>query len=220
MKQQTMSRWHSKSRMLRTAALSLLVATAVALAVAGCGDGAESSAEDEQASSDGPRATVTIAAAPWSSAEAGANLVKVVLEEHLDYRVSIRYMPADEMWETVASGEADATVSAWLPVTHAAYAEEYGNDVVDLGANVEGVQTGLVVPRVSVGRQTDATGTRVQPYIPATSIAELGEYAEGFGGRIVGIEPTAGIMQRAREALEVYDLEGDFRLVEGSEEDM
>jgi glycine betaine/proline transport system substrate-binding protein len=124
------------------------------------------------------------------------------------------------MWAAVASGEADAAVSAWLPLTHEAYAEEYGSQVVDLGANLEGVRTGFVVPRVSVGRQTDGTGTRVERYIPVTSIPELAEYADGFNGRIVGIEPTAGIMQRAREALRVYDLEDEFRLVEGTEADM
>lgn len=218
MKQRMIHRRQVRSGTLRAAAVSLLLAGS--LVVAGCGGEAESESTDEQAAGGEPRPSITIAAAPWSSAEAGANLVKVVLQEHLGYRVSIRYMPADEMWSAVASGEADATVSAWLPITHATYAQEHASEVVDLGANLEGVRTGLVVPRVSVGRQTDASGTRVQPYIPVTSIPELAEYAEGFDGRIVGIDPGAGIMQRAREALETYGLEDEFRLVEGSEDDM
>jgi glycine betaine/proline transport system substrate-binding protein len=208
------------------AVLALLMAAALVscggTAGTGVGDGAgRGGAGSETAGEPGtPRPSITLASPAWSSAVAGSNLVKALLEERLGYRVSIRLMDADEMWASVASGEADAAVSAWLPRTHEVYAEEFGDQVVDLGANLEGVRTGFVVPRVSVGRQTDASGTQVQRYIPVTSIAELAEYADGFDGRIVGIEPTAGIMQRAREALQVYDLQDEFRLVEGTEADM
>jgi glycine betaine/proline transport system substrate-binding protein len=199
--------------------------------VLGCDNrGAQDSGSDENSreaeteaageAQTGAGGTVTLSSAAWSSAVASANLVKAVLTERLGMTVEIDYLPAGEMWAAVAQGDADATVSAWLPVTHADYEAEYGNSVVDLGPNLEGVRTGLVVPRVSVGRQTDDTGERVKPYIPVHSIPELADYATEFEGRIIGIDPGAGVMQRARDALRVYELANSFRLVAGSEEEM
>ncbi|MNW00406.1 Glycine betaine-binding protein OpuAC precursor [compost metagenome] len=40
----------------------------------------------------------------------------------------------------------DATASAWLPLTHADYWNKYKDKVEDLGPNMTGVRTGLVVP--------------------------------------------------------------------------
>ncbi|MGV2806558.1 glycine/betaine ABC transporter, partial [Clostridium perfringens] len=40
----------------------------------------------------------------------------------------------------------DATVAAWLPLTHADYWDKFKDQVEALGANMEGVKTGLVVP--------------------------------------------------------------------------
>lgn len=177
---------------------------------------AEPAGSDAQMSA-AERPRMVLASAEWSSARASAHVVKAVLEEELGYRVEIRTFPAQEMWRAVAEGRADATVSAWLPLTHGQYADRYGDAVVDLGANLDGVRTGLVVPKVSVGRQTGPTGERVEPYIPVSSIPELAEYADRFNGRIIGIEAGAGVMERTREALEVYGLDERFRLVEGSE---
>ncbi|MNR34991.1 Glycine betaine-binding protein OpuAC precursor [compost metagenome] len=50
------------------------------------------------------------------------------------------------MWTGVASGDVDATASAWLPLTHADYWNKYKDKVEDLGPNMTGVRTGLVVP--------------------------------------------------------------------------
>lgn len=50
------------------------------------------------------------------------------------------------MWVGVANGDADASVAAWLPVTHADYYNEYQDKLVDLGPNLEGARIGLVVP--------------------------------------------------------------------------
>jgi len=37
-------------------------------------------------------------------------------------------------------------VAAWLPGTHAEYYNTYKNDLIDLGPNLEGTKSGLVVP--------------------------------------------------------------------------
>jgi glycine betaine/proline transport system substrate-binding protein len=50
------------------------------------------------------------------------------------------------MWAGVAGGDTDAMVAAWLPTTHADYLDKYKDKVEDLGPNLNGTKTGLVVP--------------------------------------------------------------------------
>ncbi|MDW7773621.1 MAG: glycine betaine ABC transporter substrate-binding protein [Desulfobulbaceae bacterium] len=160
-----------------------------------------------------------IAYTEWSSSVAGAHLVQAVLQEELGCQVYLQRMGAEDMWLAVAEGKADVMLSAWMPVTHEQYYERYGKHMVDLGPNLEGARIGLVVPDVSVGRQTGPQGRRVRPYIKAESIADLGKYGKEFRRRIIGIDPGAGIMQRTREAQAAYGLD-EYRLIEGSEVSM
>jgi glycine betaine/proline transport system substrate-binding protein len=163
--------------------------------------------------------TVKIAYVEWSSSIASAHMVQAVVQERLGYPVELLRMEADQMWQAVAAGEADLMLSAWLPVTHKNYFDQHGEKLVDLGPNLTGARIGLVVPDVSPGRQTGPLGQRSKPYIETESIAELNAYAEQFRRRIVGIDPEAGVMKRAREAIKAYGLEG-YRLIDGSEVSM
>ncbi|WP_096186782.1 glycine betaine ABC transporter substrate-binding protein [Evansella halocellulosilytica] len=81
----------------------------------------------------------------WDSEIASTNMMAAVLED-LGYNVTITPLEANFMFQAVANGEADAMVAAWLPLTHDHLLEDYGEDLVDLGANLEGAKTGLVVP--------------------------------------------------------------------------
>ncbi|MBS3779364.1 MAG: glycine betaine ABC transporter substrate-binding protein [Desulfovermiculus sp.] len=162
---------------------------------------------------------VKLAYVEWSSEIASTNLVQAVLQEEMDYRCEIIPMPADEMWQAVAEGEVDGMVSAWLPNTQKEYYEQYSAECVDLGPNLKGARTGLVVPNITLGRQTAATGLRNKPYITAESIADLPKYADKFHHMIVGIDPEAGVMHNTQEAIEAYGLDG-FRLIEGNEKKM
>lgn len=155
----------------------------------------------------------------WSSSVASHNVVKAVLEEHLGVAVRLRETSAEGIWAAVAEGRADATLSAWLPRTHARYRTRYGAAVADLGPNLEGVRTGLVVPAVRPGRQTGPRGQSTRDPVQVDSVADLRRYAATFDHRIVGIDPDAGVMNLTRKALEVYGLDG-FRLVGGSEAGM
>ena len=82
----------------------------------------------------------------WDSEIASTHLVKHVLETKLGYKVTALQVEAGPMWTGVANGDVDATVAAWLPLTHADYWDKYKDQLEDLGANIEGVKTGLVVP--------------------------------------------------------------------------
>ena len=57
-------------------------------------------------------------------------------------------------------------------------------------------------------------GIAVPTYVNINSIEELNANADTFGGKIIGIEPGAGLMRDAASAVESYGL--DLQLVEGS----
>jgi glycine betaine/proline transport system substrate-binding protein len=50
------------------------------------------------------------------------------------------------MWTGVAKGDVDAMAAAWLPITSADYWNKFKDQVDDLGVNMPGARTGLVVP--------------------------------------------------------------------------
>lgn len=145
--------------------------------------------------------TIKLAYVAWDSEIASTNVVKEVLESKLGYSVEMLQVDAGPMWTGVADGSADAMVAAWLPSTHASYLEKYGNDLVDLGPNLDGTKTGLAVPS----------------YMNISSIEDLKhpETKEALAGKIIGIEPGAGIMMQTEQAMESYGL-GDYTLVESS----
>ncbi|HEY4553153.1 MAG TPA: glycine betaine ABC transporter substrate-binding protein [Bacillaceae bacterium] len=81
----------------------------------------------------------------WDSEIASHNVMKLVLED-IGYDVTLTQVEAGPMWTAVADGSADATLAAWLPVTHKTYAEKFDGKFEDIGINMEGVKIGLVVP--------------------------------------------------------------------------
>jgi len=89
---------------------------------------------------------IKLAYVAWDSEIASHNVMKLVLEE-LGYNVSLIQVEAGPMWTAIADGSADASLAAWLPLTHATYAEKFDGDFEDLGINMEGVKVGLVVPQ-------------------------------------------------------------------------
>jgi glycine betaine/proline transport system substrate-binding protein len=163
--------------------------------------------------------TVRLSYVEWSETVAATNMVKTVIQEKLGHACEIVPMTADKMWAAVATGKVDGMVAAWLPTTHGHYYEQYKDQIVDLGPNMVGTQIGLVVPDITVGRQTASSGQRNEPYIKANSIADLTNYVAKFNGRIIGIDPEAGIMKKTREAIREYGLY-NFELIKGSEVSM
>ena len=81
----------------------------------------------------------------WDTEVSSTNVVGLVLED-LGYNVTITPLDNAVMWEAVATSEADAMVAAWLPGTHGDLYEQYQDQLIDLGPNLEGAKIGLVVP--------------------------------------------------------------------------
>jgi glycine betaine/proline transport system substrate-binding protein len=152
----------------------------------------------------------------WSSEIASTHLVQAIIQEKLGKKCHIIPMEADEMWEAVAKGAVDAMVAAWLPGTQGHLYARYKNQVENLGPNLKDARVGLVVPNITVGRQTMGSGLRNKPYITVNSIKELPQYAQKFNSKIIGIDPAAGVMKRTHDAIKVYGLK-QYRLISGSE---
>lgn len=163
---------------------------------------------------------ITIAHADWSTAIASANLVKAVLQEKLGRKCVLLETDAENMWRMVAEGKADVMLSAWLPEAQKKYFAEFGERVDDLGPNLEGTRIGFVVPKVTAGRLTAGTGIRNRPYLDTETIPGLKDDADKYKHRIIGIDPGAGVMLKAEEAMDAYGLDESFRLVPGSEVSM
>ncbi|GLI85113.1 glycine betaine ABC transporter substrate-binding protein [Rossellomorea marisflavi] len=88
---------------------------------------------------------ITLSYVAWDSEIASTNVVAKALES-IGYKVKLVQLDAGPMFTAVAEGNADATVSGWLPLTHKDYLDKYGDKMDRLGPNLEGAKTGLVVP--------------------------------------------------------------------------
>ncbi len=135
----------------------------------------------------------------WDCANASTHVVAALIEDELGKEVGVTSVDAGPMWMGIARGDFDAMVTAWLPATHEAYYEQTQDDVVNLGANLDGARIGWVVPA----------------YVTANSIEELHDYIDEFDGEVVGIDPGAGLMAASERAIDEYDL--DYNLLSGSD---
>lgn len=89
--------------------------------------------------------TVELAYVHWDTELSSTNVVALVLEE-LGYEVTLTPLDMGIAFKTLSEGEIDGMLIAWLPTGAATYAEQYKDDIVDLGPNLEGAQQGYVVP--------------------------------------------------------------------------
>ncbi|GGY48783.1 ABC transporter permease/substrate binding protein [Streptomyces omiyaensis] len=138
---------------------------------------------------------------PWDEGIASTYLWKELLERR-GYEVETRQLEAGALYTGLAGGQLDFQTDAWLPVTHAQYLEKYGNKLEDLGSWYGPTSLELTVPS----------------YVKdVKSLADLKGKGDRFKGRIVGIEPSAGMMGILKDkVLKEYGLEGEYEVVDGS----
>jgi len=142
--------------------------------------------------------TVRLGYVNWAEGVAMNNLVHAILVDEMGYEVESTEADVGPIFSSLATGDYDAFIDAWLPITHEEYMDEFGDDLEDLGYNFEGARIGLVVPE----------------YVDINSIEEMNDAADQFDGDIIGIGPGAGIMTATHNAIENYGL--DYTLVESS----
>lgn len=81
----------------------------------------------------------------WDDSLFTANVAAVVLSEH-GFDVTLSAVDTLALFETIAAGDADASLSPWLPVTDGTYYDEYADQIDDLGPHTEGAKIGIAVP--------------------------------------------------------------------------
>ena len=168
--------------------LGLTAGLGLSLVAAGCAT--EDAKTDEDSVGKGQE--IELSYVEWDTEVASTNVIGKVLED-LGYDVTLTPLDNAVMWQAVSSGDADAMVAAWLPATHGSQFEEYGDQMVNLGPNLEGALVGLVVPE----------------YMDVDSIADLKDEAEMS---ITGIEPGAGVVAATENALNDYENLSEWEL--------
>ena len=143
--------------------------------------------------------TVKIVYVDWASETASSNVVKAIIVDKLNMNCELLSVSLIAMWEAIAAGDQDAMVSAWLPSLQARFLDKFKRQVDNLGPNLKGTKIGLVVPQ----------------YVSIDSIAELRARPEKFDHKIIGIDPHAGLMEKADAAIKEYNL-AKYQLVSGS----
>lgn len=164
-----------------------MVASLGVLGLAGCGAGEEEAGKKVQ-----------LGYVDWAEGVAMTNLAKVVLEDKLEYEVEMTMADPGVIFTSLAEGNLDYFMDAWLPVTHKSYMDEHGENIENLGENYKNARIGIVVPE----------------YVGIDSIEELNDNIDKFGGEIVGIDSGAGIMETTNMAIEEYGL--DYSLLSSS----
>ncbi|NYD41326.1 glycine betaine ABC transporter substrate-binding protein [Nocardioides panaciterrulae] len=175
---------------------SALVALAsIAMVATGCGSSSDS------ASAAGDK-SITLGIIPsWTDGLSTAYLWKDVLEKK-GYNVDIKEISdAAPLYAGLAKGDVDVYPSAWPEVTHKSYMDRYGDNIEDLGTYYDGAKLTFAVPE----------------YTDIDSIADLPGKADQFDGKIIGIEPGAGLTKTTKEqVMPQYGLTDDYSLVTSS----
>ncbi|MFF9393888.1 ABC transporter permease/substrate binding protein [Streptomyces griseoluteus] len=138
---------------------------------------------------------------PWDEGIASTFLWKELLERR-GFKVSVTQYAAGPLYTGLATGRLDFETDSWLPTTHAEYWKKYGDRMEDLGNWYGSTSLELTVPS----------------YVKdVNSLADLKDHAAEFDGRIIGIEPSAGMMGLLKDkVLDQYGLKGTYQVVDGS----
>ncbi|MFJ2235961.1 ABC transporter permease/substrate binding protein [Streptomyces sp. NPDC087859] len=144
---------------------------------------------------------VSIGYIPWDEGVASSFLWKELLEER-GFEVEAKQLDAGPLYTSLASGNVDFQTDAWLPTTHAEYWKKYGDQLDDLGSWYGPTSLELSVPSYMKG---------------IDSLEDLKGRSAEFGGKITGIESSAGMMGLLKsKVLKDYGLDKEYKVVDSS----
>ena len=190
-----------KNRLISIVALG----AAASFALAGCAtDGAGGTSDltgGGTTGATGDKGTITLGYLPsWTDGLSTAYLMQDQLEK-LGYDVEMKTLTeAGPLYAGLAQGDVDLYPSAWPELTHAEYIEKYGDAIEDLGTYYDNAKLTIAVPE----------------YSDIDSIEDLAGRGGDFGGRVIGIEPGAGLTAQAGEMMSAHGLGGEYTLVTSS----
>ncbi|MEU6392169.1 ABC transporter permease/substrate binding protein [Streptomyces sp. NPDC046939] len=177
----------------------------VVLALVAGGMGIFGGSSTTSASDDGTNVgqgkKLTIGYIPWDEGVASTYLWKEILEQR-GFEVEAKQFDAGPLYTSLAQGSVDFETDSWLPTTHEQYWKKYGKDLEDLGAWYEETSLELTVPAYMDG---------------IDSLADLKGKGARFGGKITGIEASAGETALLKsKVLKAYGLDKEYKVVDSS----
>ncbi|MEU9285545.1 ABC transporter permease/substrate binding protein [Streptomyces sp. NPDC048275] len=144
---------------------------------------------------------ISIGYIPWDEGVASTFLWKEILEQR-GYEVETKQLDAGPLYTSLAQGDIDFETDSWLPTTHEQYWKKYGKDLDDLGSWYGPTSLELSVPSYMKG---------------VDSLEDLKGRASEFGGKITGIESSAGMMSLLKsKVLKEYGLDKEYKVVDSS----
>ncbi len=171
----------------------------LALALTGCSQ----QASEDSGGGGGDKGTIKLGyVTGWTDGES----ISYLLEDQLGkmgFDVETEtFSDAAVLYAGVANGDVDMYPSSWPEVTHKQYMDEYGDDLEDVGAYYDNAVLTIAVPS----------------YVEdINSIEDLKGKADRFDGKIVGIEPGAGLTKATQDSMmPEYGLDGEYKLVTSS----
>ena len=146
---------------------------------------------DESSSAERP---LKLGWSPWADAEVVSLMAAQLIESELKQPVERVMADIGIQYQSVARGDLDLMLMAWLPGTHRDYWGKVRDQVLDLGPMYSG-RLGWIVP----------------DYVPREVISSINQLqnpqlAARFGGRVQGIDPGSGLNQASLKALKQYGL--------------
>ncbi|WP_062069232.1 glycine betaine ABC transporter substrate-binding protein [Demequina sediminicola] len=170
--------------MFKRTGTALAVTAAAGLVLAGCSSSDDTDAEATASGEAAAGGDITLAAFNgWDESIATSLLWQNILNDK-GYNASVDYADAAVGFQGIADGDYDILTDVWLPLTHAAYLEEFGDDMEEVGAWFDSAA-------LTVAVNADA---------PIDSLDELAANADEFDNRIVGIEAGAGLTATVKDA--------------------
>ncbi|MFF1770661.1 ABC transporter permease/substrate binding protein [Streptomyces sp. NPDC058249] len=163
------------------------------------GTGSTSTAADGENVGQGKK--VTIGYIPWDEGVASTFLWKEILEQR-GFQVDAKQFDAGPLYTSLAQGDIDFETDSWLPTTHEQYWKKYGKQLDDLGSWYGPTSLELTVPSYMKD---------------VNSLDDLKGKAATFGGKITGIESSAGMMSMLKsKVLPAYGLDKEYKVVDSS----
>ncbi|MFE9767408.1 ABC transporter permease/substrate binding protein [Streptomyces sp. NPDC005808] len=144
---------------------------------------------------------ITIGYIPWDEGIASTFLWQEILEQR-GYEVETKQLDAGPLYTSLAQGDIDFETDSWLPTTHEQYWKKYGKQLDDLGSWYGPTSLELSVPSYMKD---------------INSLEDLKGKADEFGGKITGIESSAGMMSLLKtKVLKEYGLDKEYKVVDSS----
>lgn len=162
---------------MKAVVLLLMLSMVPALAFAG------GSAE----AADAPQ-TVRLVYVNWEEGVAWTHFLAAVLEDELGYNVELTAADVGPAFASVAAGDQDFYMEAWLPGLHTVYTE--GTDLEVISQIYSDGVTGLIVPQYMYDAGVTTVSDLTRP-----------EVVEALRGQITGIDSGAGMMIKMEEEL-------------------